>query len=73
MFKFFNNNNFSFNYNLGSKTWFGTGGKCFCFITVDSKRMISIMASNILKKLSIIMISMALNVKNHIPIIARAG
>ena len=42
MFNYFNKNNFFFNYNLGSKTWFGTGGKCFCFITVDSKRTISI-------------------------------
>ena len=42
MFKFLNKHNISFNYNLGSKTWFGTGGKCLCFITVDSMRMISI-------------------------------
>jgi len=41
MFKFLNKHNFYFNYNLGSKTWFGTGGKCLFFITLDSKRMIS--------------------------------
>ena len=41
MFKFFNKYNFSFNYDLGSKTWFGTGGKCLCLITSDSERVIS--------------------------------
>ena len=42
MLKFFNKYNFSFNYDLGSKTWFGTGGKCLCFITSDSERVIRI-------------------------------
>ena len=42
MFKFFNKYNFSFNYDLGLKTWFGTGGKCLCFITSDSEREIRI-------------------------------
>jgi len=42
MLNFFNKYNLSFNYNLGSKTWFGTGGKCLCFITSDSERVIRI-------------------------------
>ena len=42
MLNFFNKYNFSLNYNLGSKTWFGTGGKCLCFITSDSERVIRI-------------------------------
>ena len=42
MLKFFNKYNFLFNYDLGSKTWFGTGGKCFCFITSDSESVIRI-------------------------------
>ena len=42
MLKFYNKYDFSFNYDLGSKTWFGTGGKCLCFITSDSERVIRI-------------------------------
>ena len=42
MLNFFNKCNLSFNYDLGSKTWFGTGGKCLCFITSDSERVIRI-------------------------------
>ena len=42
MFKFFSKYNFSFNYDLGSKTWFGTGGKCLLFITSDSEKVIRI-------------------------------
>ncbi len=42
MLNFFNKYNLSFNYDLGSKTWFGTGGKCLCFITSDSERVIRI-------------------------------
>ena len=30
------NNKILFNYNLGPKTWFGTGGRCFCFFEVNS-------------------------------------
>ena len=42
MLNFFNKYNLSFNYDLGSKTWFGTGGKCLFFITSDSERVIRI-------------------------------
>jgi len=42
MLNFFNKCNLSFNYDLGLKTWFGTGGKCLCFITSDSERVIRI-------------------------------
>jgi len=42
MLNFFNKYNLSFNYDLGLKTWFGTGGKCLCFITSDSERVIRI-------------------------------
>ena len=42
MLNFFNKYNLSFNYDLGSKTWFGTGGKCLCFITSDSEKVIRI-------------------------------
>ena len=40
MLKLLNKNYLSFNYNLGSKTWFGTGGKCSCFMIVENKKIL---------------------------------
>ena len=61
MFKFFNKYNFSFNYDLGSKTWFGTGGKCLFFITSDSERIIRIILKYFKKILPVFVIGAGSN------------
>ena len=41
MFELFKNNKIKINYNVGDKTWFGSGGNCFCFINVNSRAILS--------------------------------
>lgn len=56
MLKIFKENKFKINYGIGDKTWFGSGGNCFCFINVNSNALLSFLVSYINKILPIFII-----------------
>lgn len=62
MLKLFKKNKFKLNYRIGDKTWFGSGGNCFCLINVNSKSLLSFLVKYVNKILPIFIIGNGSNI-----------